>query len=95
MLPPPHTQVALVGHSQGGTLPLMLLSRRPEYNKKVSVYLGLAPVVYLNLITSAPMAASCKAANVGDNRLFSKHCKQGRNGSEHSKHLLGRTVMGI
>ena len=57
--------MALVGHSQGGTLVLMLLSRQPQYNDKVSVNIGLGPVVYVKYITSDTMVAFCKAANVG------------------------------
>ena len=54
-----------MGHSQGGTLVLMLLSRQPQYNDKVSVNIGLGPVVYVKYITSDTMVAFCKAANVG------------------------------
>ena len=54
-----------MGHSQGGTLALMLLSHRPEYNNKVSVNIGLAPVVYAKYITSDTLVPICKAANVG------------------------------
>jgi pimeloyl-ACP methyl ester carboxylesterase len=42
-----HVQISLVGHSQGGTLALMLLSRRAEYNDKINVNIGLAPVIYV------------------------------------------------
>ena len=43
----------------------MLLSRHPEYNERVAVNIGLAPVVFVNYITSRTMVAFCKAANVG------------------------------
>ena len=43
----------------------MLLSHRPEYNDKVSVNIGLAPVVYAKYITSDTLVPICKAANVG------------------------------
>ena len=38
------TQLSYVGHSQGGGLLLMLLSRKPEYNDRISVGVNLAPV---------------------------------------------------
>ena len=41
-------QLSYVGHSQGGGLLLMLLSRKPEYNDRVSVGINLAPVASSN-----------------------------------------------
>ncbi|CAH0547936.1 unnamed protein product [Brassicogethes aeneus] len=39
--------VAYVGHSQGGTIFCVMATEKPEYKKKVSVFIGLAPgVVY-------------------------------------------------
>ncbi|XP_011296935.1 lipase 3 [Fopius arisanus] len=38
------SQVSLVGYSMGGTVELVLLSKRPEYNLKVNVVLLWAPV---------------------------------------------------
>ena len=37
--------MCLVGHSQGGTLPLMLLSERPEYHEKIWLLALMGPVV--------------------------------------------------
>ena len=37
-------RVSLVGHSMGGTVELVLLSKRPEYNDKVNVAVTFAPV---------------------------------------------------
>lgn len=36
-------QVSLVGHSQGTTAGLVLLSERPEYNDKVAVFHAMTP----------------------------------------------------
>ncbi|XP_015126109.1 lipase 3 [Diachasma alloeum] len=41
------SQVSLVGHSMGGTVELVLLSKRPEYNLKVNVVLLWAPVAII------------------------------------------------
>ncbi|XP_066601259.1 uncharacterized protein [Prorops nasuta] len=38
-------QVSLIGHSMGGAAELVLLSSKPEYNKKVNVVLSFAPAV--------------------------------------------------
>ncbi|GFY67884.1 hypothetical protein TNIN_366361 [Trichonephila inaurata madagascariensis] len=37
-------QLAYIGHSQGTTAAFALLSENPEYNKKVKVFIALAPV---------------------------------------------------
>ncbi|XP_044003495.1 lipase 3-like [Aphidius gifuensis] len=42
------SRVSLVGHSMGGTVILVFLSSRPEYNSKVNVALTLAPVAIVN-----------------------------------------------
>jgi pimeloyl-ACP methyl ester carboxylesterase len=44
------SQVGLIGHSQGCTLPLMLLSERPEYNDKFWLIMMLGPVTYAQYI---------------------------------------------
>ncbi|GAX72868.1 hypothetical protein CEUSTIGMA_g323.t1 [Chlamydomonas eustigma] len=56
-------KVAIVGHSQGGTLPLMLLSRHPEYNERVNINIGLAAVVFVKYMTSPTMVAFSQAAS--------------------------------
>ncbi|XP_034952223.1 uncharacterized protein [Chelonus insularis] len=38
--------LTLIGHSMGGTTLVILLSERPEYNKKVHLAVALAPSVY-------------------------------------------------
>jgi len=40
------TSLAFVGHSQGCTLPLMLLSEHPEYNEKIWLLMMLGAVTY-------------------------------------------------
>lgn len=42
------SRVSLIGHSMGGTVILVFLSTRPEYNSKVNVALALAPVAIVN-----------------------------------------------
>ncbi|PRD27383.1 UNVERIFIED_CONTAM: Gastric triacylglycerol lipase [Trichonephila clavipes] len=41
-----------IGHSQGTTAAFALLSERPEYNKKIKLYIALAPVTTVGYITS-------------------------------------------
>ncbi|XP_047996327.1 lipase 1-like [Leguminivora glycinivorella] len=36
-----------IGHSQGTTTHYVLLSQRPEYNKKIELFIALAPVAFL------------------------------------------------
>lgn len=43
------------GHSQGTTSFFVLTSERPEYNDKVKVYVGLAPIAFMNHMTSPLM----------------------------------------
>ncbi|XP_049765611.1 lipase 1-like [Schistocerca cancellata] len=45
-------QVSYVGHSMGGTLIFVLLSMRPEYNRKVDVAVSFAPVCFMGHTTS-------------------------------------------
>ncbi|XP_054716028.1 gastric triacylglycerol lipase-like [Uloborus diversus] len=42
-----------VGHSQGTSAAFALLSENPEYNKKVKLFIALAPVTTVGYITSA------------------------------------------
>lgn len=46
-------QLFYVGHSQGTSSMFALLSQKPEYNKKVKLFVALAPVVTLGYMTSA------------------------------------------
>jgi pimeloyl-ACP methyl ester carboxylesterase len=57
-------QVAFVGHSQGGTLALALLARRPEFGTYFSSVITLGPVVYAKYMRSPVMVSFCRAANV-------------------------------
>lgn len=41
------SQIKIVGFSEGTTMTFILLSTKPEYNKKISVFVGLAPIAYL------------------------------------------------
>lgn len=42
------TKVIYIGHSQGNTAMFALLSTKPEYNAKISIFAALAPVVYFS-----------------------------------------------
>ncbi|GFT43376.1 gastric triacylglycerol lipase, partial [Nephila pilipes] len=46
-------QLAYVGHSQGTTAAFALLSEKPEYNKKMKLFIALAPVASGTYISSA------------------------------------------
>ncbi|XP_015920104.1 gastric triacylglycerol lipase [Parasteatoda tepidariorum] len=46
-------ELYLIGHSQGTTTSFALLSSKPEYNKKVKLFIGLAPVTTVGYITTA------------------------------------------
>lgn len=43
-----HESSYLMGHSMGGTAGLILLSTRPEYNKKVKLFVNLATMAFVN-----------------------------------------------
>ncbi|XP_054709826.1 gastric triacylglycerol lipase-like [Uloborus diversus] len=47
------TQLFYVGHSQGTTSAFAMLSQKPEYNKKIKLFVGLAPVATVGYMTSA------------------------------------------
>lgn len=49
------SQVSYVGHSMGTTMAYILLSSRPEYNKKIKIFITMAPIAYLQHITSLPV----------------------------------------
>ncbi|XP_063382856.1 gastric triacylglycerol lipase-like [Cydia fagiglandana] len=42
--------ILTVGHSQGTSAHFVLTSLRPEYNDKISLFIALAPVAYLNYL---------------------------------------------
>lgn len=46
------SKVIYIGHSQGATTMFALLSSNPSYNKKISIFAALAPVVYFSHTTS-------------------------------------------
>ncbi len=65
-----HGSLAFVGHSQGCTLPLMLMSEKPEYNDKLWLMMMLGPVTYAEYI-KAPFLrnqAKTKGATVSESR---------------------------
>lgn len=39
-------KVVYIGHSMGTTMSYVLLSEKPEYNKKISLLVSLAPIAY-------------------------------------------------
>lgn len=41
-------KLSLIGISQGTTIPFILGACQPEYNKKINIFIALAPIVYLN-----------------------------------------------
>ncbi|XP_037524667.2 lipase member K-like [Rhipicephalus sanguineus] len=62
------SQVGLLTTSQGTTASLVLLSLRPEYNDKVNIFVGYAPVANITHFTSPmrlliPFAEEVKAVN--------------------------------
>lgn len=50
-----HQSILYVGSSMGNTAFFVMCSERSEYNAKVQYMVALAPVAYLNYITSAAM----------------------------------------
>lgn len=47
--------VYYAGHSQGTTSFYVMTSKRPEYNNKIKVQISLAPIAYMNHMTSPLM----------------------------------------
>ncbi|CAL1280058.1 unnamed protein product [Larinioides sclopetarius] len=45
-------QLSYVGHSQGTAVCLMMLSERPEYNRKLKIFIALAPISTLGYVTN-------------------------------------------
>ncbi|KAJ8676401.1 hypothetical protein QAD02_012188 [Eretmocerus hayati] len=54
------SKVALVGHSMGTTTGLVLLSSKPEYNDKVNVFLGFAPIAIFTHLLPGPISVISK-----------------------------------
>ncbi|XP_017782422.1 PREDICTED: lipase 3-like [Nicrophorus vespilloides] len=54
-----------LGHSQGTTVLLVMLSERPEYNSKVKMHIGYAPVAYHKHTTSFMFRALAPIEAVG------------------------------
>ncbi|EDW74670.2 uncharacterized protein Dwil_GK15810 [Drosophila willistoni] len=50
-----HSQLHYVGHSQGTTVLLVLLSQRPEYNVRFANVALMAPVAFLKHLSSPPL----------------------------------------
>ncbi|XP_028159021.1 lipase 1-like [Ostrinia furnacalis] len=46
-------KLSAIGHSQGTTMFYALGSVKPEYNEKISVFISLAPIAYLNDISTS------------------------------------------
>lgn len=46
------TQVYYIGHSQGTTSFFVMCSEKPEYNAKIRAQFSLAPIAYMNHMTS-------------------------------------------
>jgi pimeloyl-ACP methyl ester carboxylesterase len=51
---------AVIGHSQGGTLPLMLMAVRPEYNNKIWLFGSMGSVVYAELVRAPYLIEQAK-----------------------------------
>ena len=45
-------KISYIGHSQGSTSFLVMLSERPEYNDKITAMFSLAPVAYCSHMKS-------------------------------------------
>ena len=59
-------QVSMIGHSQGGTLLLMLLARHPDFGVHVDAVVTLAPCVHIKYMQSLLLVPFCKVANVSE-----------------------------
>ncbi|KAJ3658409.1 hypothetical protein Zmor_010147 [Zophobas morio] len=49
------SQVVHIGHSQGSTSYYVMTAMRPEYNAKIKAHFSLAPIAYMNHMTSPLM----------------------------------------
>ena len=56
----------MIGHSQGGTLLLMLLARHPDFGAHVDAVITLAPCVHIKYMQSPVLEPWCRLANVSD-----------------------------
>lgn len=45
-------KLSYIGHSMGTTMFYVLLSEKPEYNEKVRVMIGMAPIAFINHVKS-------------------------------------------
>ena len=64
-------QVGVIGHSQGATLLLALLARRPEFGSNFGVTVALAPCVHIAFMKSPVLVPWCKLANVSGDVILS------------------------
>ncbi|CAH2981011.1 unnamed protein product [Chilo suppressalis] len=48
-------QISFIGHSQATTAFFALASIRPVYNKKIKIFIALAPIAFLHHLDSSPM----------------------------------------
>ena len=71
------SSLALVGHSQGCTLPLMLLAQRPEYNAKLWLLLLLGPVTFGDKIRAPFLQASARFDSVKVRATARQRCVGG------------------
>ncbi|XP_055310951.1 lipase 3-like, partial [Sitodiplosis mosellana] len=62
-----------LGHSQGTTTPIVLLSEKPEYNEKIAAAALMAPVGYLGNL-GAPAQALSKTRRLQETMLPSHLC---------------------
>jgi hypothetical protein len=62
--------LGLIGHSQGGTLPLMLAAAKPEYNDKIWLFGSMGSVVFAELVKAPYLieAARLHSTNVSRGR---------------------------
>lgn len=59
------SKVIYIGHSQGATTMFALLSSKPEYNDKISIFAGLGPVTFFKHTTCLPYVAASNGFNLG------------------------------
>jgi len=62
------SKLAISGHSQGTTQIIALLCENPSFSQKLSIYVALAPVAYVNHITSPLLHF---LSGLGDQDLYS------------------------
>ncbi len=74
-------QLALVGHSQGCTLPLMLLAQKPEYNKKLWLLMLLGPVTFAQHIKAPFLGWQAETKSSGVSESVIARGREGRSGA--------------